>query len=165
MVRSAFGAQRGIGPGGGSANPKFSSAQTSALLPSCEKISLVRGDRHPPQQPLRFELQFGSLLGAKLDNARLMLKVSAGAVAEFGIGHRSMDAQGAPHLYGSRSSVDRTEPNLLSNTRSSPVTGPWVQRPEWRLCIRAPALSGQCRWNVLILRCSDRLQQGTFAPR
>ena len=80
MVRSAFGAQRGIGPGGGSANPKFSSAQTSALLPSCEKISLVRGDLHPPQQPLRFELQFGSLLGAKLDNARLMLKVSAGAV-------------------------------------------------------------------------------------
>jgi len=30
------------------------------FCPSCEKISLVRGDLHPPQQPLRFELHFGS---------------------------------------------------------------------------------------------------------
>jgi len=36
MVRRAFGAQRGISFGGGSANPPFSSALPSALLSSCE---------------------------------------------------------------------------------------------------------------------------------
>ena len=37
MVRRAFGVQRGIRLGGGSANPPFSSAPPSALLSSCEK--------------------------------------------------------------------------------------------------------------------------------
>ena len=36
MVRRAFGAQRGISLGGGSANPPISSAQPSVLLSSCE---------------------------------------------------------------------------------------------------------------------------------
>jgi len=60
MVRRAVGAQRGIGPGGGSANPHSRLLCLLPFCPSCEKISLARGDLPPPRQPLRFELQFGS---------------------------------------------------------------------------------------------------------